>query len=78
MQEGDVNSQDYLKFMQVGVFNTFTKKASEPNNVFVHFEEFPSLHNSERSSNATQLNLLDIIVIKILLNPDPAQPLGIQ
>ena len=44
MQEGDVNSQDYLKFMQVGVLTLWHKgncvfcysaKEAESNNVFV-------------------------------------------
>ena len=36
---------------------SFSKKESESNDILLHFVEFSSVHNSERSSNATRLNL---------------------
>ena len=35
----------------------YSKKDSESNDIFVHFEEFSNEHNNDRSSNATQSNL---------------------
>ena len=32
----------------------YSKKEYKSNNVFIHCEEFSSVHNSDRSSNATQ------------------------